>query len=133
MNYILGDNPTKMSYVVGFGQQYPTQVHHRSASTPFDGQHYSCKDGEKWLQSTNGNPNTVFGAMVAGPDRFDKFEDKRDKPLFTEPSIASNAGLVAALIALHDPPQRPKGSFKTNFGIDISGLFENIKLIPDAP
>ena len=122
-----------MSYVVGFGQHYPTQVHHRSASTPFDGQHYGCKDGEKWLHSNNPNPNIVAGAMVAGPDQFDKFEDRRDKPWFTEPSISSNAGLVAALIALHDPPPQPKGSSNTNFGIDLSGLFEKIKLIPEAP
>ncbi|KAG5612191.1 hypothetical protein H5410_023472, partial [Solanum commersonii] len=35
---------------------------------------------------------------------YDVFSDKRSKPWFTEPSIASNAGLVAALVALHDPP-----------------------------
>ncbi|PON76294.1 Glycoside hydrolase [Parasponia andersonii] len=126
MNYILGDNPMKMSYMVGFGGQYPTQVHHRSASIPWDGHHYKCEDGDKWLQSKDPNPNILIGAMVAGPDQSDKFLDQRDKPLFTEPSISSNAGLVAALIALHDPP--PTQSSGTNLGIDISGLFGNIRL-----
>ena len=76
----------KMSYMVGFGHQYPTQVHHRSASTPWDGKYYSCHDGDKWLQSKDPNPNILVGAMVGGPDRFDKFVDQRDNPKFTEPS-----------------------------------------------
>ena len=40
--------------------------------------------------------------MVAGPDQFDVFSEERDKPWFREPSIASNAGLVGALIAHHE-------------------------------
>ena len=131
INYILGDNPMKMSYMVGFGHQYPTQVHHRSASTPWDGKYYSCHDGDKWLQSKDPNPNILVGAMVGGPDRFDKFVDQRDNPKFTEPSISSNAGLVAALIALLDPP--PKDSSGTNVEIDLSGLFEKIKVIFGPP
>ncbi|KAJ0086945.1 hypothetical protein Patl1_08122 [Pistacia atlantica] len=106
INYILGDNPMQMSYMVGFGDHYPTQVHHRSASIPWDGQYHSCEEGDRWLNSKEPNPNVLLGAMVAGPDEFDNFSDERGKPLFTEPTIASNAGLVAALIALHDPPHK---------------------------
>ena len=116
----------KMSYMVGFGRQYPNQVHHRGASIPWDGHRYSCEEGDKWLQSKDPNPNILVGAMVAGPDQTDKFVDQRDNPGFTEPSISSNAGLVAALVALHDPP--PSHSSGINLGIDIPGLFENIKL-----
>ncbi|XP_062099751.1 endoglucanase 10-like [Humulus lupulus] len=127
VNYILGDNPMKMSYMVGFGGQYPKQVHHRSASIPWDDQPYTCEDGHKWLQSKDPDPNILVGAMVAGPDQSDKFLDQRDKPWFTQPTISSNVGLVAALIALHDPPL-PTHSSSPNLGIDILGLFENIKL-----
>lgn len=42
--------------------------------------------------------------MVGGPDTNDNFVDQRTNQKFTEPNIASNAGLVAALIALQDPP-----------------------------
>lgn len=94
----------KMSYMVGFGNHFPTQVHHRSSSIPRDNQHYSCAQGDRWLNFVDPNPNVLLGAMVAGPDQNDSFIDQRNKPQFTEPTISSNAGLVAALIALHDPP-----------------------------
>ncbi|KAG6776161.1 hypothetical protein POTOM_019667 [Populus tomentosa] len=128
VNYILGDNPMKMSYMVGFGNKYPNHVHHRAASIPWDDQHYSCPEGDRWLYSTDPNPNILFGAMVAGPDKFDNFLDDRDKPWFTEPTIASNAGLVAALIALHDPPCKSSDSNGTNRGIDLTGIFKNLQL-----
>ncbi|KAE8718623.1 Glycolipid transfer protein 2, putative isoform 1 [Hibiscus syriacus] len=126
INYILGDNPRKMSYMVGFGDQYPTRVHHRSASIPWDGQYHSCAEGGRWLNSQDPNPNTISGAMVAGPDRFDDFSDERVKPWFTEPSIASNAGLVAALIAHHDPPHPSSASNTPNLGLDLMGIFEKV-------
>lgn len=50
------------------------------------------------------NPQVLLGAMVGGPGLHDNFMDDRNQPRFTEPTIASNAGLVAALIALQDPP-----------------------------
>ncbi|KAK3195292.1 hypothetical protein Dsin_026602 [Dipteronia sinensis] len=31
-DYVLGQNPKGMSYMVGFGLNYPTQAHHRGAS-----------------------------------------------------------------------------------------------------
>ncbi|KAF9682721.1 hypothetical protein SADUNF_Sadunf05G0138100 [Salix dunnii] len=132
VNYILGDNPMKMSYMVGFGNKYPTNVHHRAASIPWDDQHYSCPEGDRWLHSKDPNPNILYGAMVAGPDKFDNFLDDRDKPWFTEPTIASNAGLVAALVALHDPPYRSSDSNDNNLGIDLNGIFENLQLVPPA-
>nr|XP_023895265.1 endoglucanase 25-like [Quercus suber] len=130
VNYILGDNPMKMSYMVGFGDHFPTQVHHRSSSIPWDNQHDS--EGDRWLNSVDPNPNVLLGAMVAGPDQNDSFIDQRDKPQFTEPTISSNAGLVAALIALHDPPSISYDSNGFSFGIDQLGIFEYIR-IPTAP
>ncbi|KAI9074931.1 hypothetical protein K1719_043094 [Acacia pycnantha] len=105
VNYILGQNPMKMSYMVGYGDKFPLQVYHRSASIPWDdGKPYSCDDGKIWLSSKNPNPQVLLGAMVGGPDLHDNFMDDRNQSRFTEPTIASNAGLVAALIALQDPP-----------------------------
>ncbi|XP_074566924.1 endoglucanase 9-like [Curcuma longa] len=100
IDYILGKNPQKMSYVVGFGGRYPKRVHHRGASIPKNGVKYSCKGGWKWRDTRKPNPNTVVGAMVAGPDRHDGFRDIRTNYNYTEPSLAGNAGLVAALAAL---------------------------------
>lgn len=100
IDYILGNNPEKMSYVVGFGNRYPKHVHHRGASIPKNGVKYSCKGGWKWRDTKKPNPNTIVGAMVAGPDRHDGFHDVRVNYNYTEPTLAGNAGLVAALVAL---------------------------------
>ncbi|CAN4075723.1 unnamed protein product [Withania somnifera] len=127
VNYILGDNPLKMSYVVGYGDTYPVQVHHRAASIPWDGEQHTCSEGNQWINSRRANPNTISGAMVAGPNKDDVFSDERTRPWFTEPSIASNAGLVAALVALHDPPTGSSDSIGGNLGIDKNGMFENVK------
>ncbi|URE11628.1 Glycosyl hydrolase family 9 [Musa troglodytarum] len=100
IDYILGKNPQKMSYVVGFGARYPKHVHHRGASIPKKGVKYNCKGGWKWRDTKKPNPNTIVGAMVAGPDRHDGFRDVRTNYNYTEPTLAGNAGLVAALVAL---------------------------------
>ncbi|KAK3031000.1 hypothetical protein RJ639_036850 [Escallonia herrerae] len=100
IEYILGANPMNMSYIVGFGTKFPRHVHHRGASIPHDNKKYTCKGGWQWGNSRNPNPNTITGAMVGGPDRFDKFQDVRANYSYTEPSMAGNAGLVAALVSL---------------------------------
>ncbi|KAF8704248.1 hypothetical protein HU200_031746 [Digitaria exilis] len=100
LNYILGDNPRKMSYVVGFGSRYPRRVHHRGASTPRNGVRYSCTDGYRWRDSKAADPNVITGAMVGGPDRRDRFNDSRMAFGQTEPTLVGNAGLVAALVAI---------------------------------
>ncbi|XP_066380771.1 LOW QUALITY PROTEIN: endoglucanase 9-like [Miscanthus floridulus] len=100
IEYILGKNPLKMSYVVGFGNHYPKHVHHRGASIPKSGVHYGCKGGWKWRDTKKPNPNIIVGAMVAGPDRHDGFKDVRKNFNYTEATLVGNAGLVAALVAL---------------------------------
>ncbi|KAK1400449.1 Endoglucanase [Heracleum sosnowskyi] len=100
INYILGANPMNMSYVVGYGNNYPKRVHHRGASIPNDNKKYSCRGGWKWYQSRNSNPNTIIGAMVGGPNKFDEYEDIRSDYSHGEPTVAGNAGLVAALVSL---------------------------------
>ncbi|KAL9396021.1 hypothetical protein Peur_010274 [Populus x canadensis] len=116
--YMLGDNPKKMSYMVGFGNKYPTQVHHRVASIRWDDQNYSCPEGDRWLSSKEPNPNILYGAMVAGPDKLDNFLDER-KVMVHRATIASNADLVVALIALHDLPHKSSDSNDTHLGIDL--------------
>ena len=118
----------KMSYLVGYGDHYPTHVHHRAASIPWDNQKHTCDEGQRWLNSKDPNPNVLLGAMVAGPDQNDIFLDQRDKPWFTEPTLASNAGLVAALISLHDPPSHTSSGSN---GMDKLGIFQNVHLIPN--
>ncbi|XP_057543028.1 endoglucanase 25-like [Amaranthus tricolor] len=125
IDYILGKNPRKMSYLVGFGSHYPKRVHHRGASIPKNKIKYSCKGGWKWRDTKKANPNTIVGAMVAGPDRHDGFRDVRTNYNYTEPTLAGNAGLVAALVALSGD----KGA-----GIDKNTMFSAVPpLFPNPP
>ncbi|CAN6859690.1 unnamed protein product [Brassica oleracea] len=99
MDYILGRNPRNLSYVVGFGEPYPSQVHHRGASIPAHKKE-SCKGGWRWKDSNMDNPNIIQGALVAATDKDDGFQDVRTSSNYTEPTLVGNAGLVAALVAL---------------------------------
>lgn len=128
IDYILGKNPLSMSYVVGYGNHYPKHVHHRAASIPENGVKYNCTGGYKWRDSPNPNPHVLTGAMVGGPDKFDGFHDARNNYNQTEPTIAGNAGLVAALIALSS------GDNGKGLGIDKNTIFSSVPpMYPMAP
>ncbi|KAM1805789.1 hypothetical protein COP1_031532 [Malus domestica] len=51
IDYILGKNPWGISYIVGFGERFPKQVHNRGASIPKKKIKYGCKGGLKWRDS----------------------------------------------------------------------------------
>lgn len=97
-DYILGDNPMKMSYVVGYGSSYPLQVHHRGASIPASA-NTGCK-GWQWLTSPNPNPNVATGALVGGPFQNDSYIDLRNNSMQSEPSTYNSASLVGLLSGL---------------------------------
>ncbi|KAL1222532.1 Endoglucanase 21 [Cardamine amara subsp. amara] len=126
IDYILGKNPRKMSYVVDYGKRYPKHVHHRGASIPKNIKKESCKGGWKWRDTKKENPNIIVGAMVAGPDKKDEFHDVRSNYNYTEPTLAGNAGLVAALVALSGE--------KASGGIDKNTMFSAVPpLYPATP
>ncbi|XP_050204151.1 endoglucanase 9-like [Mercurialis annua] len=100
IDYILGKNPLNMSYIVGYGKNFPRRVHHRGASIPNNKVRYGCKEGWKWQGSGRSDPNIIIGAMVAGPGREDEFQDIRYNYNYTEPTIVGNAGVITALVAL---------------------------------
>ncbi|KAJ7514211.1 hypothetical protein O6H91_23G033500 [Diphasiastrum complanatum] len=125
IDYVLGKNPMKISYLVGFGNKYPRYVHHRAASFPRNGHRYGCTEGWRFRDSKSSNPNTIVGAMVGGPDLKDHFLDSRTNYNYSEPTIAGNAGLVAALVSL-------SGNNKT--GIDAATIFSQLPpMFPSPP
>lgn len=101
---MLGNNPMKMSYMVGFGSKYPLQLHHRGASLPSCQVHpakVGCNDGySTWYSSTKPNPNTHVGAIVGGPDSNDQFNDLRSDYSHLEPTTYMNAAFVGSVAAL---------------------------------
>ena len=89
IDYILGDNPRGFSYLVGFGDNFPQQPHHRAAS------------GVGWegFNAPNANEYVLAGALVGGPSSADDFayNDLRSDYISNEVAIDYNAGLTGAL------------------------------------
>ncbi|XP_074278995.1 endoglucanase 17-like [Silene latifolia] len=103
VDYILGSNPLKMSYMVGYGPKYPQRIHHRGSSLPSIANHpqkIQCSAGFDMMHSQSPNPNVLVGAIVGGPDFHDGFEDQRDNYEQSEPATYMTAPLVGALAYL---------------------------------
>ncbi|EEF46151.1 endoglucanase 16 [Ricinus communis] len=103
MDYLLGNNPQKRSYMVGFGNNPPKEPHHRGASVPRTqaNQVVSCPMSfVYWFNQNGPNPNELTGAFVGGPDKLDNFVDKRSASSFTEPCTYVNSLAVGVLAKL---------------------------------
>ncbi|KAF5468640.1 hypothetical protein F2P56_012780 [Juglans regia] len=103
MDYLLGQNPQKRSYMVGFGTNPPKQAHHRGASVPklSADSILSCASSFiTWFNNDLPNPNELTGAIVGGPDRYDNFHDKRWDSPKTEPCTYINSLAVGVLAKL---------------------------------
>uniref|UniRef100_A0A5B7B8W6 Endoglucanase n=1 Tax=Davidia involucrata TaxID=16924 RepID=A0A5B7B8W6_DAVIN len=98
-DYVLGNNPMKISYLVGYGSNYPHYVHHRGASIPVDAS-TGCGDGFKWLNSTDPNPNVAVGALVGGPFLNETYIDSRNNSMQGEPTTYNSAFIVGLLSGL---------------------------------
>lgn len=83
IDYALGKNPKNMSYLIGFGSNWPKQPHHRAANPNQGAAKY-----------------TLTGALVGGPDAGDNFNDSVSAYENTEVAIDYNSGLVGALAGL---------------------------------
>ncbi|CAN6452758.1 unnamed protein product [Victoria cruziana] len=107
VDYILGNNPLNMSYMVGFGTKYPQQLHHRGSSIPSIRIHPSkvgCQEGySDWYEAKTPNPNKHIGALVGGPDSTDGFTDSRLDYSHLEPTTYMNAAFIGSLAALITP------------------------------
>eukprot|EP00253_Pinus_taeda_P008910 PITA_08910 len=103
VDYILGDNPLGMSYMVGYGAKFPERIHHRGSCLPSVYNHpqkISCNDGFQSLYSNGPNPNILVGAVVGGPDNNDRFSDERNDYAHSEPTTYINAPFVGCLAYL---------------------------------
>ncbi len=123
VDYILGNNNRGQSYLVGFGSNYPDQVHHRGASIvsiKVDSQFVSCLGGyADWYNRASANPNLITGALVGGPDENDDFVDERNAYEMTEPTTYNTAPLVGVLARL----QGGGGATGLYFFLHFSAIF----------
>ncbi|XP_060063948.1 endoglucanase A-like [Ylistrum balloti] len=102
LHYMFGENEINRSYVIGFGNHFPTQPHHRSSSC--DDLPAICNDSNQYRDSPS--PQILYGALVGGPDRNGQFIDKRSDYIQNEVACDYNAGfqsLVAGILDLELP------------------------------
>ncbi|GAV83351.1 Glyco_hydro_9 domain-containing protein [Cephalotus follicularis] len=101
VDYILGVNPIKLSYMVGFGPNFPKRIHHRGSSLPSLASHpqsIGCDGGfQQFFYSSNPNPNILTGAIVGGPNQNDGYQDDRTDYSHSEPATYINAAIVGPL------------------------------------
>ncbi|KAJ9588697.1 hypothetical protein L9F63_018011, partial [Diploptera punctata] len=96
MGYILGD--AGRSFVVGYGNNPPSHEQHASSSCP------DAPATCDWdtFDGTQANYHVLYGALVAGPDSQDNYEDIRSDYVHNEVACDYNAGFQSALAALYD-------------------------------
>ncbi|XP_030532006.1 endoglucanase 24-like [Rhodamnia argentea] len=106
-DYILGENPKGISYMVGYSAYYPQRIHHRGSSLPSIKDHpqfIACKEGSIYFNSSDPNPNVLVGALVGGPGEDDEYEDDRVDFRKSEPTTYINAPFVGVLAYLNSNP-----------------------------
>ncbi|XP_061368693.1 endoglucanase 9-like, partial [Gastrolobium bilobum] len=101
VDYILGENPLRLSYMVGYGPNFPKKIHHRGSSLPSIATHpqtIGCDEGfQPFYYSMNPNPNILVGAIVGGPNQNDGFTDDRNDYSHSEPATYTNGAIVGPL------------------------------------
>ncbi|XP_062218219.1 endoglucanase 5-like [Phragmites australis] len=117
-DYILGTNPMRTSYLVGYGAAYPRRVHHRAASSAsyrHDSDFIGCLQGfDSWYSARRENPHDLVGAVVGGPNAEDVFNDHRGAYMQTEACTYNTAPMVGVFSKLMQlegqQPRRPPSS-----------------------
>ncbi|MCA1992901.1 MAG: glycoside hydrolase family 9 protein, partial [Coleofasciculus sp. S288] len=92
IDYILGDNPNDFSYMVGFGDKYALQPHHRGAH------------GGTNINDPAPNDHILYGALVGGPSspNDNAYTDSRSNYITNEVALDYNAGFTGALARMYD-------------------------------
>jgi len=89
MNYMIGDNPSKRCYIVGYNGNSSQYPHHRAASRSTD------------AAITRADHYTLLGALVGGPGKDGYYADKQDDYNCNEVALDYNAGLVGIAAGLY--------------------------------
>jgi|GEM_PF-356616 len=124
INYMLGDNPTNRSYVVGFGNNPPVNPHHRGASGVYDGN----------VNAPGNNRHILYGALVGGPQSASDVDyvDLRSNYICNEVALDYNAGFQGAIARLYTeyggkavatmpPAETPTNEFFVQAAINTAG------------
>ncbi|MCZ2342434.1 MAG: glycoside hydrolase family 9 protein [Bacteroidales bacterium] len=108
IGYVLGDNPQKRSYLVGFGAHPWPVAHHRTAHGPWAGWEHFDKNSPVYLPRMR---HTLSGAMLGGPDAEDRFTPDIQDFKQNEVALDYQAALPGCLARLaQDHPASRKRS-----------------------
>ncbi len=88
IEYIMGSNGKKFSYIVGFGDNFPHYPHHRNFYGLDNDSEANLKPQDKFMQ---------LGYMVGGSIKDGDYVDNEKEYTYSEGGIDYNAGLVASL------------------------------------
>lgn len=88
IEYIMGSNGRKFSYIVGFGENYPHYPHHRNFYGLDNNDEGSLTTQPKFMQ---------LGYMVGGSLDDGAYKDNEKEYTYSEGGIDYNSGLVASL------------------------------------
>lgn len=91
MDHILGNNSYGYSFLLGYGDKWPTHIHHRAANPGENGQTSASNPDSKYV---------LYGALVGGDDASGNYEDHADRYQFTEPALDYNACFALACASL---------------------------------
>ncbi len=89
MNYMLGDNPNKRCFIVGYNENSSQYPHHRAASRSSD------------AGTVVENHYTLLGALVGGPGQNGTYQDLQSDYYCNEVALDYNAGLVGLAAGLY--------------------------------
>ena len=130
-DYILGRNPLRLSYMVGYGRRYPVRVHHRGASIvahKANSRFIGCMQGfDDWFSRGRPNPNVLAGAIVGGPNCRDEFRDDRGNYMQTEACTYNTAPMVGVFARLHRLATAEGGA--VGEGRPMRRSVDNIKMV----
>jgi hypothetical protein len=129
MDYLMGDNPANVCYIVGYNDIAAKFPHHRAAS------------GLSKCEDPDAHKFVLYGALVGGPGVNDEHIDKTSDYIYNEVTIDYNAAFVGACAGLYryfgdssmkvtpdfppivniEDPDEPGGSayWVEAFGVDI--------------
>ncbi|PKQ61852.1 hypothetical protein BZG02_14600 [Labilibaculum filiforme] len=124
MDYLLGDNPQKTSYVIGYGAKYPLNPHHRTA-------HGSWSDN---ISSPVTSRHILYGALVGGHEEADDYNWEDNRSDYEKAEVACDynslfTGVAARLYADYGGDaevnfplkETPNGEFLVEAKLNASG------------
>ncbi|KAI7867723.1 Six-hairpin glycosidase-like protein [Spinellus fusiger] len=135
INYALGDYG--YSWVVGFGENYPSRPYHKSSYNsyidyPMRGQ-FQDKVEEDFSQSKTPQRFILYGAVEGGPNIDDSWHDDRTNYEYSEVTQDYNAAWTGAIAGLIDYYGHDMFEPYTDCGLDLGWSHPNASSPPLWP